>query len=79
MHYKRRSGLVDLIKNLHILMSQTLSKSAPPPYHHRTKHGFLLYLQEMICVEAALATSGPVKLAPGKSWTGTQVLTSSKL
>lgn len=35
--------------------------------------------KEMICVEAALATSGPVELAPGKSWVGTQVLKSSKL
>jgi len=39
----------------------------------------MLIMQEMICVEAALATSGPVELAPGKSWVGTQVLKSSKL
>lgn len=36
-------------------------------------------LQEMVCVEAALASSGPVELAAGKAWSAKQVLTSSKL
>ena len=36
-------------------------------------------VQEMICVEAALATSGPVELAAGKSWVGTQLFKNSKL
>lgn len=35
--------------------------------------------KEMICVEAALATSGPVELAAGKSWVGTQLFKTSKL
>ena len=37
------------------------------------------YMQEMICVEAALATTGPVELSPGDNWVGTQVLTTSSL
>ena len=36
-------------------------------------------LQEMVCVEAALASSGPVELGPGQTWTAKQVLVSSKL
>lgn len=36
-------------------------------------------VQEMICVEAAVATSGPVEVAPGDNWIGTQVLTISSL
>ena len=36
-------------------------------------------LQEMLCVEAALASSGPVELGAGKTWTAKQVLVSSKL
>ena len=36
-------------------------------------------VQEMICVEAAVAKSGPVEIATGASWVGTQVLTHSKL
>lgn len=35
--------------------------------------------KEMICVEAAVAKSGPVEIGPGASWVGTQVLTHSKL
>lgn len=36
-------------------------------------------MQEMICVEAALATSGPVEVPPGDNWVGSQVLTISSL
>ena len=39
----------------------------------------VITVQEMICVEAALATSGPVELAPGDNWVGTQVLKASSL
>jgi len=31
----------------------------------------------MLCIEPAVAGSGPVALAPGKSWTGTQRLSLS--
>lgn len=36
-------------------------------------------MQEMVCVEAALASSGPVELAAGKTWSAKQVFVSSKL
>ncbi len=29
----------------------------------------------MVCLEPAVAGSGPVELAPGGTWTGAQVLT----
>ncbi|KAL3148704.1 hypothetical protein ABBQ38_014117 [Trebouxia sp. C0009 RCD-2024] len=35
--------------------------------------------KEMICVEVALATTGPIELPPGDNWVGTQVLTTSSL
>lgn len=31
--------------------------------------------QEMLCIEPAVAGSGPVTLAPGAAWSGKQVLT----
>ncbi len=31
--------------------------------------------QTMVCLEPAVAGSGPVELAPGGTWTGAQVLT----
>jgi hypothetical protein len=31
--------------------------------------------QAMVCLEPAVAGSGPVELAPGGTWTGAQVLT----
>ena len=33
-----------------------------------------LCLQEFICVEAALASSGPAEVAKGQSWTAQQVI-----
>jgi hypothetical protein len=29
-------------------------------------------LQEMVCIEPAVASSGPLTLAPGATWTGLQ-------
>lgn len=37
----------------------------------------LCRLQVMVCIEPAVAGSGPVKLAPGASWSGSQTLVSS--
>jgi hypothetical protein len=34
-------------------------------------------LQVMLCIEPAVAGSGPVKLAPGASWSGSQTLVKS--
>jgi hypothetical protein len=34
----------------------------------------LLSLQEMLCIEPAVAGSGPFKLTPGQTWTGSQTL-----
>jgi hypothetical protein len=34
----------------------------------------LLLLQEMLCIEPAVAGSGPYKLAPGQTWSGSQTL-----
>lgn len=37
----------------------------------------VLLLQVMLCIEPAVAGSGPVKLAPGASWSGSQTLVKS--
>jgi hypothetical protein len=34
----------------------------------------MLLLQEMLCIEPAVAGSGPYKLAPGQTWSGSQTL-----
>lgn len=34
-------------------------------------------VQVMLCIEPAVAGSGPFKLAPGASWTGSQTLVKS--
>lgn len=51
-----------------------------------TRHGrmplllpLLLLVQEMVCIEPAVATLGVVVVAPGMTWSGKQMLACSKL
>ncbi len=34
-----------------------------------------MFVQNFLCVEPAVAASGPIQLQPGQSWSGTQILT----